>query len=348
MGVSQRVFIRAAVVIAVIGLFLWASWQTGPWMLLSSMFAGAVDRLTPDARMRPLVQGVVLLVGLPFAFAVLRLSDRKDDEKTKMWPKSRRLAELVGLVYLGVFFLATFWFKTAFPFAKDSHPLYCPIGGPHFFEKIRQCPRHGLPLVPLTPEEAIRLAVRGNRPTRHIDVPPDGPFCDIATGTALIFFGHDAQGRLIAYDGPGFDPVWPGDSLLTPTKESVRTYQAQATDAVQAEPRREPTPTGGEPQPATRTPTPRSATGQRPGQPKVEMAPPPVSEASSTECDDLAGLIRRAQMESGNADLDLRIGACLERQGNVARALNWYRMAQAANPNLLPARDAVKRLESRQ
>jgi hypothetical protein len=159
-----------------------------------------------------------------------------------IFPKTRKkgyatLGLLLSLYYLGLY-LGT-RDQNFNPTTGESTRYWCK--GPHMYDKPGVDPVYGCQLRPLTPDEIERrLRVTPAEPQR---VNSDGELFDRATGEPTAWYTRDDDGRILAWDQPGFTRS--GDELQPMTREIAtemrrqeKAEQAHADREVQEEERR--------------------------------------------------------------------------------------------------------------
>jgi hypothetical protein len=316
-----------AFVVLLVVVVLWAT----PWLMVQAMLITAKDKLVDAGVPDQLATGLMWLLGVPFALAFFRAVNPLPGGKGPGWPKSRPVATGIVGTYVGCFYIALFLLGG--PPAGSRY--YCPVGCIQYFKKAGVCPKHLVPLKPLTAQALVSAKRNGCKgPQRIENLGPDGPFRDIETGAVLVYFGHDHRSRLVPYDGPGYDPV-NGVELVAADPIAIAAYEAQlASKPVDGGG------AGGDPAGGGRG---GSGVGTGRG---GDRSQPPVRRSLHPEWDGMSTgqLFNLATMQPDNAALHFYIGQRLEAEGDQAGALRSYEEARRANPNDVRALNAIDRL----
>ncbi len=301
--------ILCAVVLA-IGFILWLT----PFLLIKSIMADAYRQLILASVPRRLAFGILLLAGTPFILAMMRLFSLRAPFLDDVWPPKKLHAfALVGL-YVGGFSLFMYGLTKDQHFAPGQKDYVCVVDY-KFFEHDGLCPVHGKELQAVTPEivEIVQGVKRHGLP-HEIDIGPDGPFVDAATGQPMVWFG-EREGRLVPYSGPGFDPI--NAARLSPATPDLVARFRESGLRVQAQ----------EQERHSRDAAEERALARRDA---LEMR------ARSLE----QGLVR----DPGNAELAYSVGELYARAGDRGKAIEAFKKALWIDPGMEKARSAIKRL----
>lgn len=165
-----------------------------------------------------LAKGIVILSLIPFLWAVSEIFKIKFRIKIfgkKLVKSYRKLAGVIIIVYMGIFFLSMYFLSRDSYFAHDSgNPIKWYAETPEgirFFDTDGYDPVYSTKLKPVTPEiiEKYKRQQMKMYPKQIFLTTLEGvEFFDSITGDPKIWYYQDTDGSFDFFDGPGFHPTY--------------------------------------------------------------------------------------------------------------------------------------------
>jgi len=356
---------KALVILAVLIAAVVLTVMLGPWLWLKQILDDATRDLIGAAVPVKLATGLMVLGGIPFILAFMRMFGKRPPFLDKSWPNSKLAALVIVMIYAGGFPILIWYLsnKVAFAvpategqrgfvqeyycsvdfavFAKAGEcpehgrallkvvKHYCPIDF-EYFDGAGTCPRHGKDLQIVTP---VVVSVKQQREKgtdvtpRIIEVAPEGPFFDTRSGFPIVFFGQGLDGRWRAFSFPGVDGST-GAPLREPTPALIAAWYTQHKRALDSGRLAATKPDGGRS---------GNSRGTDPSHRAVAQEPP---------CD-IGDMLGRVAMEPDNASLHAQLARCYEREGDGPGAVREYREVLRLDPSSNLARQGLLRLGER-
>jgi hypothetical protein len=310
----QKILVAALIVAATVltvGFILWLT----PFVLIKNVMTSAYQQLLLASVPRRMAFGILLLAGTPFILAIMRLFSVRAPFLDVAWPPKKLHAFALVGVYLGVFSIFMYALTRNQHFVPGQKDYVCVVDY-KFFEHDGLCPVHGKPLQAVTPEIVeIVEGVRKHGPPHGIELGPEGPFVDASTGQPAVWFG-ERDGRLVPYNGPGFDPVTAA-RLLPATPDLVQRFRAHGM---------------------------RAETLQRVQAAQAESERKDAARRDALEAE-ARSLARRLERDPGNANLAFQVGQLYAQAGDRTKAIDAFKKALWIDPNMDEARVAIHRLD---
>ncbi|MCK4764714.1 MAG: hypothetical protein KAW12_21125 [Candidatus Aminicenantes bacterium] len=196
-----------------------------------------------------LAKGIVIIALIPFMWAVSEIFKIKFRIKIfgKTLVKSyRKLAGIIIIVYMSIFFLSMHFLSRDSYFTHDSGKVlkwYAETPeGIHYFDTNGYDPEYGIKLKPVTPEivEKHKKQQMKMYPKQVFLETLEGvEFFDSITGNPKIWYYQDTDGSFEFFNGPGFHPTY--NSVLKPVtpdiiislKKKVRENQEKAAAEIE-------------------------------------------------------------------------------------------------------------------
>jgi hypothetical protein len=195
---------------------------------------------------RWLAKGIVILSLIPFLWALCEIFKIKFRIKIfgKTLVKSyRKLAGIIIIVYIGVFFLSMhFLSKDSYFDFYDKRPLKWYAETPEgirYFDTDGFDPVYGTKLEPVTPDiiEKYKKQQMKMYPKQiSLETLEGVEFFNSITGNPKIWYYRDTDGSFEFFDGPGFHPTYnvalkpvtPG--IITSLKEKIKENREKAAN----------------------------------------------------------------------------------------------------------------------
>lgn len=227
----------AKVILALVGLFLLyiiIFRLLIPIITIKNVFNDVVQSFVNVSGMSPwLVKGLVILLLIPFAWALLevtRLLPRISGSLFHIKIRSyRKLGIFIIISYIGLFFLAMYFLSRGYSFSPTGEPeKYYWInseGRVHLSDTPGIERKSGQEKKQVTSEimEIHRRQEKGLVPKR-IDKTKGIEFFDPITRTPKVWYYKDSQGNYEFFDLSGFHPIY-GDELKPVSKKIVLDYE---------------------------------------------------------------------------------------------------------------------------
>ncbi len=309
----QKILVAALILVAVVVTIGFLMWLT-PFLLIKDVMTSAYQQLVMASVPRRMAFGILLLAGTPFILAIMRLFSLRAPFLDDVWPPKKLHAFVLVGLYVGGFSVFMYALTRDQHFIPGQKDYVCVVDY-KFFEHDGVCPVHGKPLQAVTPEIVeIIQGVKKHGVPREIALGTEGPFVNAATGQPAVWFG-EREGRLVAYNGPGFDPI--SAARLVPATPDLVTRFRDNGLRVQAQQREQESLARAQQQDAAR----RSAL-----------------EAQARS------LAQRLERDPGDANLAYRMGQLYAQAGDRGKAIDAYKKALWIDPNMDQARNALQRL----
>ena len=195
---------------------------------------------------RWLAKGIVILSLIPFLWAVSELCKIKF--RVKIFGKTlfrsyRKLAGIIIIVYIGLFFLSMYFLSKDSYFAHDSGEVlkwYAETPeGIRYFDTDGYDPKYGTKLKPVTPDiiEKYKKQQMKMYPKQiFLDNLEGVVFFNSITGNPKIWYYQEPDGSFEFFDGPGYHPTYnvalkpitPG--IITSLKEKMKENREKAAN----------------------------------------------------------------------------------------------------------------------
>ena len=193
---------------------------------------------------RWLAKGIVILSLIPFLWALCEIFKIKFRIKIfgKTLVKSyRKLAGIIIIVYIGIFFLSMhFLSRDSYFDFYNKEPLKWYAETPEgirYFDTDGYDPKYGIKLKPVTPDmiEKYKKQQMKMYPKRIALSSLEGiEFFDSITGKPRVWYYRDKDGTFEFFDGPGFHPTYNvalkpiTPDIIISLKEKIRENQEKA------------------------------------------------------------------------------------------------------------------------